>query len=64
MRHSLRTVSLSWLIVLVPILAGSPAGADGNGRVPNNDARPCNLLSCAANTLQSPIEGIILRITL
>jgi hypothetical protein len=30
MRHSLRVVSLWWLIVLVPILAGSPAGADGN----------------------------------
>ena len=27
MRHSLRAVSLSCLIVLVPILAGSPAGA-------------------------------------
>ena len=42
MRHSLRAVSLSWLIVLVPILAGSPAGADGNGRVPSNDARTRN----------------------
>jgi hypothetical protein len=30
MRHSLPAVSLWWLIVLVPILAGSPAGADGN----------------------------------
>ena len=30
MRHSLPAVSLSWLIVLVPILGGSPAGADGN----------------------------------
>ena len=48
MRHSLRAVSLSWLIVLVPILAGSSAGADGNERVPKNDARPCNLPSCAA----------------
>jgi hypothetical protein len=48
MRHSLRAVSLSWLIVLVPILAGSPAGADGNGRVPNNDARPCDVPNCAA----------------
>jgi hypothetical protein len=48
MRHSLRAVSLSWLIVLVPILGGSPAGADGNGRVPSNDARSCNLPNCAA----------------
>ena len=48
MRHSLRAVSLSWLIVLVPILAGSPASADGIGRVPSNDARPCNLPDCAA----------------
>jgi hypothetical protein len=30
MRHSLRAVPLSWLILLVPILAGSPTGADGN----------------------------------
>ena len=48
MRHSLRTVWLSWLIVLVPILAGSPASADGSGRVPSNDAWPCNLPDCAA----------------
>ena len=48
MRHSLRAVSLSWLIVLVPILAGSSAGADGNERLPKNDARPCNPPSCAA----------------
>jgi len=36
MCHSLRAVSLSWLIVLVPVLAGSPAGA---APIARNDAR-------------------------
>ena len=35
MCHSLRAVSLSWLIVLVPVLAGSPAGAAPIAREPN-----------------------------
>ena len=35
MRHSLPAVSLSWLIVLVPILAGSSAGGERGQIRPN-----------------------------